>query len=40
MFMVTFKVDANPVGKQRARYARRGNFISPTPLKRQEPMRL
>jgi Holliday junction resolvase RusA-like endonuclease len=26
-FMVTFKVDANPVGKQRARYARRGNFI-------------
>ena len=27
-FMVTFKVDANPVGKQRARYARRGNFIS------------
>ena len=28
MFMVTFKVDANPVGKQRARYARRGNFIS------------
>ena len=27
MFMVTFKVDANPVGKQRARYARRGNFV-------------
>jgi Holliday junction resolvase RusA-like endonuclease len=26
-FMVTFKVDANPVGKQRARYARRGNFV-------------
>lgn len=25
-FMVTFKVDANPVGKQRARYAKRGNF--------------
>ena len=27
-FMVTFKVDANPVGKQRARYVRRGNHIS------------
>ena len=26
-FMVTFKVDVNPVGKQRARYARRGNFV-------------
>ena len=26
-FMVTFKVDANPVGKQRARYARRGNYV-------------
>jgi Holliday junction resolvase RusA-like endonuclease len=26
-FMVNFKVDANPVGKQRARYARRGNFV-------------
>jgi len=26
-FMVTFKVDADPVGKQRARYARRGNFV-------------
>ena len=26
-FMVTFKVDANPVGQQRARYARRGNFV-------------
>mgnify|MGYP002477990324 CR=1 FL=1 len=26
-FMVTFKLDANPVGKQRARYARRGNFV-------------
>jgi Holliday junction resolvase RusA-like endonuclease len=26
-FMVTFKVDANPVGKQRARYAKRGNFV-------------
>jgi Holliday junction resolvase RusA-like endonuclease len=25
--MVTFKVDTNPVGKQRARYAKRGNFI-------------
>ena len=25
--MITFKVDANPVGKQRARYARRGNFV-------------
>jgi Holliday junction resolvase RusA-like endonuclease len=25
--MVTFKVDANPVGKQRARYAKRGNFV-------------
>ena len=27
-FMVTFKVDANPVGKQRARYVKRGNFVS------------
>jgi len=27
MFMVTFKVDADPVGKQRARYAKRGNFV-------------
>jgi Holliday junction resolvase RusA-like endonuclease len=27
MFMVTFKVDANPVGKQRARYVKRGNFV-------------
>ena len=26
-FMVTFKVDADPVGKQRARYAKRGNFV-------------
>jgi Holliday junction resolvase RusA-like endonuclease len=25
--MVTFKVDADPVGKQRARYAKRGNFV-------------
>jgi Holliday junction resolvase RusA-like endonuclease len=25
--MVTFKVDGNPVGKQRARYVKRGNFI-------------
>ena len=28
MFMVTFKVDADPVGKQRARYVKRGNFVS------------
>ena len=27
MFMVTFKVDGNPVGKQRARYVKRGNFV-------------
>ena len=27
-FMVTFKVDADPVGKQRARYVKRGNFVS------------
>jgi Holliday junction resolvase RusA-like endonuclease len=27
-FMVTFRVDANPVGKQRARYVKRGNFVS------------
>ena len=26
-FMVTFKVDANPVGKQRARYAKRGKHV-------------
>jgi len=26
-FMLTFKLDADPVGKQRARYARRGNFV-------------
>jgi|TARA_R110000868_G_scaffold22189_1_gene91115 Holliday junction resolvase RusA-like endonuclease len=26
-FMITFKVDADPVGKQRARYAKRGNFV-------------
>jgi Holliday junction resolvase RusA-like endonuclease len=26
-FMVTFKLDTDPVGKQRARYARRGNFV-------------
>jgi Holliday junction resolvase RusA-like endonuclease len=26
-FMVTFKVDADPVGKQRARYAKRGNHV-------------
>jgi len=26
-FMVTFKVDVDPVGKQRARYAKRGNFV-------------
>ena len=26
-FMVTFKVDADPVGKQRARYAKRGNYV-------------
>jgi Holliday junction resolvase RusA-like endonuclease len=25
--MVTFKVDADPVGKQRARYAKRGNHV-------------
>ena len=25
--MVTFKVDANPVGKQRARYVKRRNFV-------------
>ena len=25
--MITFKVDANPVGKQRARYAKRGNHV-------------
>ena len=27
-FMVTFAVNANPVGKQRARYVKRGNFVS------------
>jgi Holliday junction resolvase RusA-like endonuclease len=27
-FMVTFRVDADPVGKQRARYVKRGNFVS------------
>ena len=33
-FMVNFKVDANPVGKQRARYVKRGNFVQPyTPEK-------
>jgi len=26
--MVTFKVEGNPVGKQRARYVKRGNFVS------------
>lgn len=26
--MITFKVDANPVGKQRTRYVKRGNFVS------------
>jgi Holliday junction resolvase RusA-like endonuclease len=26
-FMVTFKVDGDPVGKQRARYSKRGNFV-------------
>ena len=26
-FIVTFKVEGNPVGKQRARYAKRGNFV-------------
>jgi Holliday junction resolvase RusA-like endonuclease len=25
--MVTFKVDVDPVGKQRARYVKRGNFV-------------
>jgi len=25
--MITFKVDGDPVGKQRARYAKRGNFV-------------
>jgi len=25
--MITFKVDADPVGKQRARYVKRGNFV-------------
>ena len=26
-FMVNFAIDANPVGKQRARYVKRGNFV-------------
>jgi Holliday junction resolvase RusA-like endonuclease len=26
-FIVTFTVDGTPVGKQRARYARRGNHV-------------
>jgi Holliday junction resolvase RusA-like endonuclease len=26
-FMVTFSVDVDPVGKQRARYSKRGNFV-------------
>lgn len=26
-FMTTFSVDADPVGKQRARYVKRGNFV-------------
>ena len=26
-FMLTFKVDGDPVGKQRARYAKRGNYV-------------
>ena len=26
-FMVTFSVDGDPVGKQRARYAKRGNYV-------------
>lgn len=26
-FIVTFKVEGNPVGKQRARYAKRGNHV-------------
>jgi len=26
--MITFKVDADPVGKQRARYVKSGNFVS------------
>ena len=26
--MITFKVDANPVGKQRARYVKRGNYVT------------
>jgi len=25
--MITFKVDGDPVGKQRARYVKRGNFV-------------
>jgi Holliday junction resolvase RusA-like endonuclease len=27
-FIITFKVEGNPVGKQRARYVKRGNFVS------------
>jgi len=27
-FIVTFNVEGNPVGKQRARYAKRGNFVT------------
>ena len=27
-FIVSFKVDGNPVGKQRARYVKRGNHVS------------
>ena len=26
-FIVNFTVEGNPVGKQRARYAKRGNFV-------------
>ena len=33
-FMVTFKVEANPIGKGRPKFARRGNFVSAyTPTK-------
>jgi len=38
--MITFKVDADPVGKQRARYAKRGNLSKLTPLTKQETMSL
>jgi len=27
-FIVSFKVDGNPVGKQRARYAKRGSYVT------------